>query len=433
MQDEKRIANEIMMVVRRLQLPLKLDEITEGRGNCFPLAILAQCRRIEIFRGLRSLTQSLIQQNNPTLLRRAVYTFMTKSRHITIQNYKKRYQEILARIDDKTWEEYWDVMIRNYEWVDYIFIQSAAWYLGQDIIIVTTTSTEQSPFITISGNMSDENIPCPGIPLTIGSKSSVHYQSLLPLEIRVIKTQIKPGLPENTINLAATKVMDHSDLNTNSREGLPDLTPTKGKRKDQPEATSSRRTMQNNFRPTDFNSGNEQQNDHPELDINSRDEFPDLGPSKRKRKVQSEASSSRKVMQRNARSSDINPNNYKHPAQEVNLNKNSDKPEEQNQTRIFKYKLDGKILNFLFVSDKRVNCPTCRNDFKNILRHLQQSGCKIPNMDDLSNSFKQFTNDQNKRKAKSIAKQRAADNQKVKQSQNERNAKFIAKQREVDF
>jgi hypothetical protein len=33
MQDEKRIANEIMMIVRRLQLPLKLDEITEGRGN----------------------------------------------------------------------------------------------------------------------------------------------------------------------------------------------------------------------------------------------------------------------------------------------------------------------------------------------------------------------------------------------------------------
>ena len=90
-------------------------------------------------------------------------------------------------------------MIRNYEWVDYIFIQSAALYLGQDIIIVTTTSTENSPFLTISGNMADENIPCPGIALTIGSKSSVHYQSLLPLEVRGNKTQIKPGLPEHTI------------------------------------------------------------------------------------------------------------------------------------------------------------------------------------------------------------------------------------------
>jgi hypothetical protein len=53
-------------------------------------------------------------------------------------------------------------------------------------------------------------------------------------------------------------------------------------------------------------------------------------------------------------------------------------------------------------------------------------------MDELSNSFKQFTNDQNKRKAKSNAKQRTADNQKVKQSQNERKAKSIAKEREAD-
>ena len=145
------------------------------------------------------MTQNLIQQNDPTLLRRAVYTFMTKSRHITIQNYKKRYQEILARIDNKTWEEYWEVMIRNYVWVDYVFIQSAAWYLRHDIIIVMTTSPENRPFITISGKIIDENIPCPGIALTIGSKSSVHYQSLLPLplEIKVSKKQIKARSPDH--------------------------------------------------------------------------------------------------------------------------------------------------------------------------------------------------------------------------------------------
>ena len=42
--DEIRIAHEIMKAVRRLQIPLKLDEITEGRGNCFPLSVLAQCK-----------------------------------------------------------------------------------------------------------------------------------------------------------------------------------------------------------------------------------------------------------------------------------------------------------------------------------------------------------------------------------------------------
>ena len=92
-QTELSIASEIMKTVRRLQLPLKLDEITEGRGNCFPLSILAQGRRSEIFRGLSSLTQSIMLQNDPTKLRREVFKFMTNSRHRTIQNYKKTYEE----------------------------------------------------------------------------------------------------------------------------------------------------------------------------------------------------------------------------------------------------------------------------------------------------------------------------------------------------
>ena len=49
---ERRIGNEILRKIRSLQLPLELDEITEGRGNCFPLAILAQCRRPKIFQHL---------------------------------------------------------------------------------------------------------------------------------------------------------------------------------------------------------------------------------------------------------------------------------------------------------------------------------------------------------------------------------------------
>jgi hypothetical protein len=144
-QTELSIASEIMKTVRRLQLPLKLDEITEGRGNCFPLSILAQGRRSEIFRGLSSLTQSIMLENDPTKLRKEVFKFMTNSRHRTIQNYKKTYEEVLASIDDKTWAKYWEGMLRNYEWVDYIFIQSTAWYLHHDIIIVTTTSTEKIP------------------------------------------------------------------------------------------------------------------------------------------------------------------------------------------------------------------------------------------------------------------------------------------------
>ena len=117
-QDERRIGLEILKKVRSLQLPLKLDEITEGRGNCFPLAILAQCRRVEVFRELDGSIQNLIQQDDPTLLRRAVYTFMKNSRNKKIKDYKKSYDEVLAALDNRDRRGYWEVMIRNYEWVD---------------------------------------------------------------------------------------------------------------------------------------------------------------------------------------------------------------------------------------------------------------------------------------------------------------------------
>ena len=220
------------------------EEITEGRGNCFPLAILAQCRRVEVFRELDGSIQNLIQQDDPTLLRRAVYTFIKNSRNQKIKDYKRRYEEVLAVIDNRDWRGYWEVMVRNYEWVDYIFVQSTAWFLSHDIIIVTTTSTESRPYLTISGNLTDETVPCPGIELTIGSKSQVHYQSLLPLPVRVEKNQVKADAPANTINLEASaraKPMenDHPGLGLDVRhpstthprldsmEDFPDLHPSK--------------------------------------------------------------------------------------------------------------------------------------------------------------------------------------------------------------
>ena len=60
LQIEKIIANEIMDTVHRLQLPLKLDQLTEGRGNCFPIAIIQQLRRPEIFSQLRAKPKRLV-------------------------------------------------------------------------------------------------------------------------------------------------------------------------------------------------------------------------------------------------------------------------------------------------------------------------------------------------------------------------------------
>ena len=113
-------------------------------------------------------------------------------------------------------------------WVDYIFIQSTAWFLGHDIIIVTTTSTEDHPFITISGNLMNENIPCPGIELTLGSKSQVHYQSLLPIPIKVQKNQMKARIPEDTIiKQASSNKISNATYDLDSKDDFPFLHPTK--------------------------------------------------------------------------------------------------------------------------------------------------------------------------------------------------------------
>ena len=70
---EKRIAEEIMKTVRKLGLPFKLDQLTEGLGNCFPILIIQQLGRPEIASRLnRVTTQITKQKTGPILLRHCV-------------------------------------------------------------------------------------------------------------------------------------------------------------------------------------------------------------------------------------------------------------------------------------------------------------------------------------------------------------------------
>ena len=315
--NEQRIAEEIMKTVRRLQLPLKLDEITEGKGNCFPLSILAQGRRVEIYNALNERTQTIIDQNNPTLLRKEIVNFMIQSRHSKIKIYKEKYEDVIAKIDNRSWQEYWELMSRNYEWVDYIFIQATAWYLNHDILIVTTGSTDEHPYITISGNIMDENMPCPGVPFTIGSKLNVHYQSLLPLEVKVTRSQTKTTLheekshlPDDTIELILLDITNSDQTveaqpRFNSTVKSPYPTPPQHKqdirkRKVTKEtATSiknnakSSEVMSNisNFKNAKLSALNIPR--YPELD--SMEEFPALKPSKKNIQIHPGSISSEKL------------------------------------------------------------------------------------------------------------------------------------------
>ena len=406
-ENERRIGLEILKKIRSLNLPLKLDEITEGRGNCFPLAILAQCQRQEIFKDLSNSMQHLIYQNDPTLLRQEIYKFMKTSRHPKINEYKRRYEEIVSVIDQVSWTEYWEVMVKNYEWVDYVFIQSAAWFLSHDIIIVTTTSTESHPFITISGNLNNEKDLCKGPPLIIGSKSQVHYQSLLPLTRQ--KCEIKPDLPADAIQLKVLGAA-RSENNSSAQYGLQSTSNTKYK---------------NDFPSDDHNGPN----------IDSKDEFPDLNPPERNLDLTLgsaiKKSGSQTTSKCNGNKLDSGEYRIENPAESKKMDKKF----------TFQYENEGKIIDFEFKTDKRVQCPICKIDYKNILRHLQQSACNIQNQEEFREKFQEFKNNtfaekiqQNQKdwRRKSLAKKRQENSQKVKDDQKRWKEKSRDKQRLED-
>lgn len=192
LQMERRIASEIMKVVNERGLPLILDKITEGKGNCFPIAILDQCKRPEILSKLPTTTKNIIKQDTKKgqmQLRNAVRNFIQRSRHPNAARFKVEYTQSVALANNESWDQYWDKMILNKGWADYTFIQATAWYLKHDIMIVNTTNTDANPVMVISGNIDNEHLPSTGAMLTIGSKSNSHFQSLLPIEIFHMNSQ----------------------------------------------------------------------------------------------------------------------------------------------------------------------------------------------------------------------------------------------------
>ena len=190
METEETIAKEIMGTIKWLRLPLYLDKITEGKGNCFPLALIAQCRREDIFMELTDELKSLMLKDNSILIRLAVKKFMMNPKYDLIKDFKRNFEELVAPIDGHSWSQYWDIMSEDKVWVDSTFIQGAAWLLNHDIIIVTTTSTRKNPFIRVNGNRSNRDLHSEGTPLILGCKSQSHYQSLLTTDKWIFKQPI---------------------------------------------------------------------------------------------------------------------------------------------------------------------------------------------------------------------------------------------------
>ena len=197
---ERSIANEIMDTVHRLQLPFKLDQITEGLGNCFPMAIIQQLQRPEISSQLRPAPKRLVRhKTGHTLLRQSVHQFIMKSRSPRVATFKAQYEETDGPANGETWCQYWVRMTTDRAWVDYWFVQATAWYLQLDIWIIATSSTESNPYIEVSGNLADGDKPSGGPILTLGTKSNSHYQSLLPIEMFHLEFQENQQNSDNSV------------------------------------------------------------------------------------------------------------------------------------------------------------------------------------------------------------------------------------------
>ena len=162
--------------IKKCKVPLKLDTYTEGYGNCFPYAIVQQCRRPEIKDWLLENKPWAIVKSHQTL-QRQVRHFALQSQHKTLNEYKTNYEAILHN-SDRNWKDYWDEMGKEGIWVDSVFVQVTAWYMGLDIKILTTSSTPEHPYITINGDIEGPFAASSGPPLLLGNYTNVHYQSL---------------------------------------------------------------------------------------------------------------------------------------------------------------------------------------------------------------------------------------------------------------
>ena len=91
-----------MQTINRIGLPFKLDQLTEGLGNCFPIAIIQQLKRPEIFSQLKSTDKMMLKARRVVpMLRLFVKRFITKSEYPNVDRFKNYYNETEGNMSGK--------------------------------------------------------------------------------------------------------------------------------------------------------------------------------------------------------------------------------------------------------------------------------------------------------------------------------------------
>ena len=207
---EQKIAEEIIDAVKRLELNLKLDRLTEYRYNSFPIALLQQLKREDIYIQLNQELKKLADEMDTKLLRKEIVSFIKSSSHRRIREFKIEYKES-SEAEKMPWNKYWDQML-NPSWTGHWFIQAAAWFMNLDIDIVKIESDKPNRLFKVSGmldssdgeaNMNRKEIG----PLFMGQKTDIHFQSLLPMDTKQEKKSTgKRGMSyDNKYNVKKVK------------------------------------------------------------------------------------------------------------------------------------------------------------------------------------------------------------------------------------
>ena len=112
------LVDELKNTIETCGLPLKLDDITGGDGNCWVRGVVQQLERTEIQIQPNIRTMEVldgIREESYLRLKKEISKFMTSSQHPTIQTAKTEFEESIGLTDDISWEDFWEKMEKDGE------------------------------------------------------------------------------------------------------------------------------------------------------------------------------------------------------------------------------------------------------------------------------------------------------------------------------
>ena len=223
---ERNLADTIMNYVAKMNLNYKLDKLTRGQGNCFPIAVLQQLSHQDIFNSLMPEMKTIVRNLDHRELRRRVKDFTFTSNDDRLIPLRNNFDEAMNASANsggpsETWQHYWEKMMRDKEWVDSFFVQATAFFLNLNIRIIETSGNETYPFHEIESGRPDSKT------IHMGYVTDTHYQSLILTEIETKEIKIptensdkKEQIQCPVCNKWFTNPLNHVDKNTNCSDKI---------------------------------------------------------------------------------------------------------------------------------------------------------------------------------------------------------------------